>query len=188
MEGNIAKKIENGVLIWITGLPGSGKTTLAKNLYNSLKNKLPIVSIDGDTIRKIMGNDLGHNTKDRLSNAYRIAKLNKHLIDHNLTVICSTVSLFSEIHQWNRENIKKLIEIYIDVPMETLINRDQKKIYSQAVKGKLKNVRGFDQSFDLPKNPDLVIKNTKDIKAFLENTDIIIELIIKKLKNEKYEK
>lgn len=179
---------KKGILIWITGLSGSGKTTMAKALYDLLKDEMPSVLIDGDTVRKIMGHDLGHNVKDRLVNAYRIAKINKHLTDHNLIVICSTVSLFSEIHKWNRGNIENLIEIFIDAPMETLIRRDQKKIYSQAIKGKMKNVRGFDQGFDVPKQPDLIIKNNKDLGSFLNNTDKIIKLIFKKLKNKKYAK
>ena len=177
MEKENKKK---GILIWVTGLPGSGKTTLAKTLYDLIKNRTPSVLIDGDMVREMMGNDLGHDVKDRLTNAYRIAKINKHLVGHNLIVICSTVSLFSEIHRWNRKNIKNLIEIYIDTPMETLIRRDQKKMYSKAIRGKTKNVRGFDQKFDIPKQPDLIIKNNKDKKSFLKNTNKIIELILKK--------
>ena len=173
------------MLIWITGLPGSGKTTLAQSLYNSMENEYPSVFIDGDAIRNIMGNDLGYNTKDRLANAYRIAKLNKYLVDHNLIVVCATVSLFKEIHQWNKDNIKNLAEIYIDVPMETLIKRDQKKMYSQALKGKKKNVRGFDQSFDIPEKPDLIIKNNKDLNSFLKNVTKINKLISKRYGKQK---
>jgi adenylylsulfate kinase-like enzyme len=179
----MAKKglIKQGVLVWITGLPGSGKTTLAQTLYKLIEDKLPSVCIDGDAIRNIMGNDLGYNMKDRLANAYRIARLNKYLVDHNLIVVCSTVSLFKEIHQWNRENIKNLIEVYIDVPMDILIKRDQKKMYTQALKGKKKNVRGFDQSFDIPEKPDLIIKNSGGLDSFLKNIKKI-----KKLINNKY--
>ena len=171
---------KKGVLIWITGLPGAGKTTLAQELYRSIKDKLPSVCIDGDAMRNIMGKDLGYNIKDRLSNAYRIARLNKHLVDHNLTVICSTVSLFKEIHKWNRENIENLIEIYIDVPMDILIKRDQNKLYSRAIKGRKKNVRGFDQGFDMPGKPDLIIKNSGNLDSFLLNKNKIRKLIFNK--------
>jgi len=167
-------------LVWITGLPGSGKTTLAQTLYRFIGDKFPSVCIDGDAIRNIMGNDLGYNMKDRLANAYRIARLNKYLIEHNLIVICSTVSLFKEIHQWNRKNIKNLIEVYIDVPMDILIKRDQKKMYTQALNGKKKNVRGVDQSFDIPEKPDLIIRNNGDLDSFLKNIKKINKLIINK--------
>jgi len=176
------KTKKNGVLVWITGLPGSGKTTLAIELYKHLEDQIPAVCIDGDAVRDIMGNDLSHNMKDRLINAYRIARLNKHLVNHNLTVICSTVSLFSEIHDWNRKNFKKMIEVYIDVPMETLIQRDQKKMYSQALKGKQKNVRGFDQNFDIPTKPDLIIKNDGNKENLLAYSKKIEKLVLRKLK------
>ncbi len=179
------KMNKQGVLIWITGLPGSGKTTLAQALYESIKDRLPSVCIDGDAIRNIMGNDLGYSTKDRLTNAYRIARLNKYLVDHNLTIICSTVSLFKEIHQWNRKNIKNLIEIYIEVPMDILIERDQKNIYTQAIKGRRRNVRGFDQDFDVPERPNLIIKNDKDLNLFLKNVNKINKLIKKKYDGKK---
>lgn len=161
-------KNEVGILVWITGLPGSGKTTLAKKIYEDVKNKYPCVMIDGDHLREIMGQDLGYTKKDRLINAYRIAKLNKHLVDNNIIVICSTVSLFKEIHEWNRSYIKNLLEIYIEVPMEILIKRNPKKIYSRALKGKLKNVYGVNQRFDIPPQPHLIIKNAGKLHSFLK--------------------
>lgn len=171
------KKQKPVSLIWITGLPGSGKTTFAQALYDALKDTRPCIVTDGDAVREIMGRDLGYNTKDRLSNAYRIARLNKYLLDHGLTVICATVSLFKEIHEWNRAHIPHLVEVYIETPMELLIVRDQKGMYSRAVRGTQKNVRGFDQSFDAPERPDFIIKNDRDMEAFLKHIPAIIRAL-----------
>ena len=117
-----------GKLVWITGLAGSGKSTIAKNLYDSLKKAgKNFVYLDGDIIREILGNDLGHSLKDRLSNAKRIANLSKFLTDSGINVICATMSLFNEIHSFNAKNIKAYYEIFIDCAKDELIRRDQKK-------------------------------------------------------------
>ena len=178
-----ARNDKKGVLVWITGLPGSGKTTLAKTLHGLMKNNIPSVLVDGDAVREIMGHDLGYNIKDRLANAYRIVKLNKLLTDHGLVVLCPTVSLFSEIHRWNKNNIENLIEIFIDVPMEVLISRDQKGMYSAAVRGKKKNVRGINQKFDVPKKPHFTIRNHGDLDSFLKNAGMIKKMILRKMKS-----
>jgi len=180
------KQKDNGMLVWITGLPGSGKTTLANAVYKKIGLVIPAIHIDGDHFRAIMGNDLGHSMKDRLENAYRITRLNKHLTDQGITVICSTVSLFREIHRWNRKNHKKLMEIYIDTPMDILMRRDQKGMYTGAAKKQVKNVRGFDQGFDMPQKPDMIIRNTGSLKNFLLHTEKIVRTI--KRRNISHEK
>jgi adenylylsulfate kinase-like enzyme len=155
-------------LIWITGLAGSGKTTLGKKLYYILKKEnLNYVFIDGDSFREIMGNDTGHDISDRLRNAYRIARMCKFLTDQEINVVCSTMSLFKEIHQFNEINNTEYFEIFLNVDIEELIKRDQKGLYSKALSGEVKNVIGIDLPYDKPEAPDLVLKN--NIKADLEN-------------------
>lgn len=177
------KRINKGLLVWITGLPGTGKTTLAKKIYQLIGNQLPAVCIDGDVIREIMGNDLKYNTKDRLLNAYRIARLNKYLVEHKLVVLCSTASLFKEIHQWNRKNIDNLIEVLIEVPKKDLhkSKRHPKNLYELAKNKEIKNVYGIDQKFDYPVKPDMKILNGKNLEQFLRNAQFIKKMIIKKL-------
>lgn len=153
--------MENGKLLWITGLSGAGKTTIATEVYTLLKNlHSNIVFIDGDVIREILGNDLGHDIEDRKKNAVRISKMCEFLTGQNIHVVCATMSLFKEIHNLNRENIEEYYEIFIDVPMEELIKRDSKGLYAKALKGENKNVMGIDLPYDEPKNPFMKIDNS----------------------------
>ncbi len=167
----------SGKLIWITGLAGSGKTTIGKSVYKALKKKQNnTVFIDGDTYREITGQTFGHDKKARLNVAFQIARMCKFMTGQNINVVCSTISLFKEIHRFNRLNTKKYYEIFIDTDLEVLIKRDQKKLYSKAIKGKIKNVVGVDMSFDKPINCHLHLTNNskKEIKV---NINKIINLV-----------
>jgi adenylylsulfate kinase-like enzyme len=144
---------ERGSVIWITGLPGAGKTTVADAVTEVLRAKAQtVVQVDGDVVREVMNNDLGYTPAERLENAWRISRLCRMLSSQGLLVVCSTVSLFSEIHDWNRQNLPRYVEIYLRVSGGTLAVR----------KGHLRgsaNVVGVDQPFDAPKNADIVIEN-----------------------------
>jgi adenylyl-sulfate kinase len=151
-------------LLWITGLSGSGKTTIGKAVYKKLKSQnLSIVFLDGDSFRDILGNDLTHSPEDRIKNAKRISRMCNFLVNQNISVVCSTMSLYKEIHQLNKENIDNYYEVFIDCNMEELIKRDQKGLYNSAINGNVKNVVGIDLPYDEPKNCILTIDNsTKD--------------------------
>ncbi|MCL4418277.1 MAG: adenylyl-sulfate kinase [Actinobacteria bacterium] len=141
-------------LIWITGLAGSGKTTLAKRVYQKIKSDYPnTISLDGDDFREITQQASKHTRKERLQVAMQIARMCKFLVDQNTNVICSTISLFEKIHKFNRENFNDYFEVFIDCQMSELIKRDKKKIYSSLQK----NVVGIDIPFDKPKDPHLFL-------------------------------
>ncbi|OOB79005.1 MAG: adenylyl-sulfate kinase [Epulopiscium sp. Nuni2H_MBin003] len=149
-------------VFWVTGLAGAGKTTIGKIIYNHIKTTTEgVVFLDGDLMRETIAHDLGYTKEDRLICAYRYARLCKLLSSQGLIVICCTISMFDEVRNWSRENIDNYIEIYIRVSQETLINRDQKNMYStnQA------NVMGLTLSFEEPKNPDIIIDNNCNINA-----------------------
>ncbi|NOQ29642.1 MAG: adenylyl-sulfate kinase [Helicobacteraceae bacterium] len=148
--------------IWITGLSGSGKTTIGKGVYDKLKRKdSNTVFLDGDSFREILGNDLRHNQQDRLENAKRIHRMCKFLVSENINVVCTTMSLYKEVHDLNRKEINNYIEIFIECSMEELIRRDQKELYSKALKGKLDDIVGINAPFDKPLNCELIIDNTQ---------------------------
>ena len=101
------------MIIWIIGLSGSGKTTLANHLINQLKIiGKDFINVDGDVIREIFDNDLGHTYNDRRNNAKRISRLCKFLEKNNQNVICSILSISEEDRIWNKKNFKNYFEIF----------------------------------------------------------------------------
>jgi len=169
--------LSDGGVVWITGLPGAGKSTLARVLHAAARCRWPAAWLDGDAMRAIAGDDLGYTTADRLTNAHRLLRMAKHLAGQGLVVICSTVSLFDEIHEALRREVPRRFVVYIDVPMATLMRRDQKQLYSLAAAGRVANVRGFDQAYDVPRDPDCTIRNDGDLDTLLRHDAPLVEAI-----------
>jgi adenylylsulfate kinase len=158
------------MVIWITGLSGSGKSFLSTKIKKKINQNFII--IDGDVIRNIFNNDLGHTRKDRKINAMRISKLVEFLSNNGLNIIVPVLSIFPEWLKWNRKNIKNYFEIFINVSLDDLIKRNSKKIYKKNKKLN-KNIVGLDIKFPIPKNPDLVLQNSFNQKSLNENIKII---------------
>lgn len=140
-----------GVVYWITGLSGAGKTTIGKLFYEKLKQVYSnTVFLDGDIMREVFGADLGYTEIDRRKCAMRYSRLCNMLQKQDLNVICCTISMFDEIRSWNREHIENYREIYLNVSMDTLKKRNQKGLYSG---------NELDLIFEEPGNPDMVLEN-----------------------------
>ena len=151
----------DGQVIWITGLSGVGKTTLAQQLHLRLqKLDFQPILLDGDELRVIFsGNKVAsqsYDRKARVNLALKYSLLCQTLSSQGFTVIISTISMFDEIYAWNRKNLTKYFEIYLKVPLEELYLRDPKSIYQRYKKGKLNNVAGLDLTVDEPKLPDII--------------------------------
>lgn len=128
--------------LWITGLSGSGKTTLASEVTRTLRERhLPVLFLDGDELREIFGtsanNSQSYTRQDRLTLALRYAALCRLLAEQHVHVVIATISLFREVHEWNRNNLKNYFQVYLKVPLEELARRDPKKIYSRYHAGDL---------------------------------------------------
>ena len=140
-------------VIWITGLPGSGKTTLAKLLCSELKARGEInILIDGDEIRKLFGNKYGYDRNSRESLARIYQNFAAFLIRQDVSVIVSTVSLFHVIHKSNREIFQNYFEIFLDIEEKARISSGRSILYSSA-----SNVPGMNQEIELPINPNITL-------------------------------
>jgi adenylylsulfate kinase len=167
------------MVVWIIGLSGAGKTVLAEHVVaEARKMTSNIVLVDGDVVREIFRHDLGHTIDDRFRNAERICRLCKFLSDQDINVVCAILSLFHESQTWNRENIEDYFEVYIEAPIEQLMERDSKGLYKKAFRGELQNVVGVDIEFVPPKRPDLVIPNFGTIDELLAYSPQIVAKLV----------
>ena len=117
--------------------------------------------------------------EDRLVNAKRICKLGKFLDEQGLNVVCAILSIFPETREWNRKNIKNYYEVFIDTPLDMLVDRDSKGIYGKYKKGEISDVAGMDIEFHKPDKADLVIDNSKSVEELLHNTEQIVKVLCK---------
>lgn len=146
---------EKGTVYFFTGLSGAGKTTVGGLFYQRLKATKPnVVLLDGDDIRIAFGEDVGYTQPERLRWAGRIFRVCKMLSDQGIDVVCCSIAMYESVRQWNRKNIFNYKEIYIKVQRDTLLQRNQKGLYTAG-----KNVVGIDLPFDEPQTPDIVCPN-----------------------------
>lgn len=154
---------KQGYLLWVTGLSGSGKSTIAKGVYKFLKPKYPnTVYLDGDRFRELMDNDLGYDQADRLKNAFRIVKTCNELVRQGICVICATISMFEEIYEFNEKNNDYLYKVLIHCDANNLIRRNQKGIYADALDGKRNDVVGINLDYNIHNDYDITINNCQD--------------------------
>jgi adenylylsulfate kinase len=167
------------MIVWIIGLSGAGKTTLANEVVARVRQQQKnIVLLDGDMVREVFGNDLGYSMADRLINAKRICQLGKLLEQQGIHVVCAILSLFPETRQWNRDNLENYHEVFIDTPIEHLVQRDSKGIYKKYQLGEIGDVAGLDIEFPRPDNADLVINNVSSKEDLLAHAECIVENIL----------
>ena len=152
------------MVLWLIGMSDAGKTVVGKQVYKALKaDRNNVVFLDGDVFRNIMGDEVGHNLKERKKNADRICRMCKFLNDEKIHVVCAILSIFPESQKWNRENLQDYYEVYLKVSLDTLIKRDSKGLYGKALKGEIENVVGIDIKFTPPPCPNQVLENEGDV-------------------------
>lgn len=173
---------QNSKVLWVYGLSGSGKTTVAVALEKSLHDRGFLTQIlDGDNIRSGINNNLGFTTEDRAENLRRIAEVNK--LFYNCGVI--TINCFISPLKENRDKVREIIgkndfiEIFVDTPIEVCEMRDEKGLYKKARAGEIKNFTGIDAPFEVPENPDIRVET---VGRSPENiVDEILNTILQKL-------
>ncbi|MFT5429434.1 MAG: adenylylsulfate kinase-like enzyme [Myxococcota bacterium] len=163
MEGRSLHPFEDitpGAVYWLTGLAGAGKTTVARRLFSTLRDRnANVILLDGDILREVYGDSPGHHMEGRRIAAWRHAHMCHMLSQQGIDVVIATISMFHEIHAWNRAHMSGYREVYLEVPMKTLRERDQKSLYSKAFSGEMPNVLGVDLIPEYPASPHVQILN-----------------------------
>ncbi len=145
-----------GRVVWITGLSGSGKTTVARLLKAALEMRgRAVVLLDGDELRAFMPLGDRFDRDSRLSLALSYGGLCRLIAEQGFTVICATISMRREVHEWNRLNIPNYVEVFLDVAPEVRAARDPKRYYARIQGGGLTEFAGHDLGVDFPAAPDL---------------------------------
>ena len=165
------------MVIWIIGLSGVGKTTLAAKVLELLReNNNNVILLDGDVLREVFGGDADHTLEGRAKNAKRLSHLSKFLADQGIHVVAAVLSIFPEWQQWNHDNIIDYCQVYVKAPFDVLLRREIKGLYTGALKGSIKNVVGVDIDFPEPVCNNLVLDNSKDKKDFRDFIKKILEI------------
>lgn len=153
---------EKGFVIWFTGLPGSGKTTLATETSKILKERgYKVEVLDGDEIRKGLSRDLGFSKEDREKHNERVMYVAKLLSRNGVITLVPLISPYREIRERARKEIKNFVEVYVRCPLDVLIKRDPKGLYKKALAGEIKNLTGLQDTYEEPLNPDIIIDTDK---------------------------
>lgn len=149
-----------GTAYFFTGLSGAGKTTIGQRFYNHLKEQnRATVLLDGDILREIFTKQTGYSLNDRNALAFEYFQLVKMLTSQGIDVVICAICMFQNVREWNRKNITLYKEIFIEVPIEVLIERDQKGLYTGVQNGTVSHVYGMDIEPEYPTSPDLTILN-----------------------------
>ncbi len=147
-----------GFTVWMTGLPSSGKSTLAGLLAKEIENRgHPVVNLDGDEVRLRLSKGLGFSKEDRDENIRRISYVARVASDMGGVAITSAISPYREIRDEARAEIANFVEVFVSCPVEVCIQRDVKGLYKKALAGEIKGFTGIDDPYEEPLNPELVV-------------------------------
>ena len=174
---------QRSVMVWFTGLSGSGKSTIAIALERELhKRGLLCRILDGDNIRSGINNNLGFSAEDRVENIRRIAEVSKLFIDTGVITIAAFISPNNELREMASTIIGKenFLEIYVNTPIEECERRDVKGLYAKARKGEIKDFTGVSASFEAPEHPALSLDTS--VLSLEESVNKLLELILPKVK------
>lgn len=175
------KNQSQGMVLWLTGLPCSGKTTIAQELCKILKaKKILYKHLDGDTIRKELHANLGFSKKDRNKNVEMVGDLANSLNHQGNLVIASFVSPYCGAREANRKKIKQYIEVFVNAPVQVCERRDVKGMYQKAKQGEIDNFTGVSDPYEPPVASEVEVRTDQETPQ--QSAQKIIEYLI----NHKY--
>ena len=171
------QSLDKGFVLWFTGLPGSGKTTVARAVKEKLSNiGFKTELLDGDWVRKTINPDAGFTRDERRRHLHRVAWIARLLARNGVAVLCSFVSPYRDVRAEIRKIVEEdapFIEIYTKCSLEECIRRDPKGLYKKALSGEIKNFTGLDDPYEEPENPELVIDTEHN--SVEENVNKVLE-------------
>ena len=165
-------------VLWFTGLPGAGKSTIANLVEAGLNTRgIHTIMLDGDNIRHGLNRDLGFTAADRVENIRRIGEVARLMTEAGLVVLCAFISPFRAERQSVRELLEagEFIEIFVDTPLDVCIARDAKGLYRRALAGEIKNFTGVDQPYETPEAPELTLNSAE------ESPEALADHVVKEL-------
>lgn len=181
-ENRSVLKKHKPILIWFTGLSGSGKSTVANAVEQTLYNKnVHTYLLDGDNVRNGINSNLSFSPEDRSENIRRIGEIANLMLDAGLVVLASFVSPY----RVDRENVKNIVgpsnfvEVFVNTPISECERRDVKGLYKKARNGEIKNFTGVNAPYEVPLNPEIEIDTTKE--RLDDSVTIIIKQVLKKI-------
>jgi bifunctional enzyme CysN/CysC len=169
-------------VLWFTGLPGAGKSTIANLVEAGLNARgVHTTMLDGDNVRHGLNRDLGFTEQDRVENIRRVGEVAKLMTEAGLVVLCAFISPFRAERQTVRELLEaeEFIEIFVDTPLEICMTRDAKGLYRRALAGEIKNFTGVDQAYEPPENFDIHLLAGRDAPEAL--ADQVIEEVLQRI-------
>lgn len=177
---------QEGFAVWFTGWSGSGKTTLAIALEKALRRRgVPFVQrLDGDIVRRDLTHDLGFKKEDRDENIRRVTFVARLLSLNGVATLVAFISPYRNARNEARKQCRNFIEVFVDCPLKTLIQRDVKGLYKKALAGDIPNFTGISDPYEPPENPEIVLntdiqsieESVAKILTFLEQRDLIPEM------------
>ena len=173
---------QHSVMVWFTGLSGSGKSTIAIALERELhKRGLLCRILDGDNIRSGINNNLGFTEADRVENIRRIAEVSKLFLDTGVITIAAFISPNNDIREMAADIIGQddFLEVYVSTPLEECERRDVKGLYAKARKGEIRNFTGISAPFEVPEHPALSLDTS--ILSLEESVNKLLELILPRI-------
>jgi len=164
---------QKGFVIWMTGLSGAGKTTIALLLEEELHRRgIKAERLDGDVVREGLTRDLGFSAADREKNIERVTFVAKLLSRNGVACICSFISPYNTLRDHVKDNVTNYVQVFVDAPLETVIERDVKGMYKKAIAGEIPNFTGISDPFEKPNAPYIHVRT--DLQTPLESAGKIL--------------
>ena len=152
-----------GFTVWFTGLPGAGKSTLARLLEGKLRQLgLPVEILDGDEVRKRLSKGLGFMREDREENIRRIAYVANLLTKVGGVAIVAAISPYAQSREEVRTEIENFVEVFVKCSLKTCIERDPKGLYAKAQRGEISHFTGISDPYEEPKNPEIIVETDQE--------------------------